>query len=58
LNSTYIDTRHLEKDRDALNFKKKKMKQRLYKQEAYEKKAEKEKGKDDNDKLAKKRQKK
>jgi len=45
LNATYIDSRYLEKDRDALNFKKKKVKQRMYRQEAFEKKAEKEKGK-------------
>lgn len=39
LNSTHIDTRYLERDREALVFKKKKIKQRLYKQEAFEKKA-------------------
>ena len=58
LNSTYIDSKYLERDRDSLNFKKKKVKQRMYKQEAYEKKIEKEKGKDEDDKLAQKRKKK
>jgi hypothetical protein len=46
LNSTKIDSRYLERDRDALDFKKKKLKQKLYRQDAYEKKLEKEKGKD------------
>lgn len=57
LNSTKIDSRYLERDRDALDFKKKKLKQKLYRQDAYEKKLEKEKGKDENDKLAQKRKK-
>jgi hypothetical protein len=32
LNSTYIDSNYLQKDRDVLNFKKKKLKKRIYKQ--------------------------
>ncbi len=41
LNLTYLDSRYLERDRDTLNFKKKKLKKRMYKQEAFDKKAEK-----------------
>jgi hypothetical protein len=58
LNSTYIDSRYLERDQNSLTFKKKKVKQRMYKQEAFDKKAEKEKGKEEDDKLAQKRKKK